>query len=130
MRSAVGDVERPAERVKLSCGSENSMGAPSTAAYSALLAERKESKSRSKALRLEDQCISGLAEETRELRARVPHIENSNAWAKSTSTRGQSKKRLTVAEKRVIAREAMLEKAQDAQKRSTNEAKNFCDACY
>lgn len=45
--------------------------------------------------------------------------------AKSTSTGGQSKRRFTVAEKRVIALETELTEVQDSQKQSIDAAKKF-----
>lgn len=52
VHSAAKDGERPAKRVKVNRGSENSLGAPPTAAYSAFLAERGEFKSGFEALML------------------------------------------------------------------------------
>lgn len=62
------------------------------------------------------------AKETKKQRAKVADIEKSNASSKSTATRRQSKKHSIVAEKRVIALEAELKEAQDAQKWSNDEA--------
>lgn len=52
--SAAIDSDRPAKRAIVRCCSENSMGAPSTAAYCALIAECDEFKSRCEALMLEN----------------------------------------------------------------------------
>lgn len=119
---AVRDDERPAER-EVSRGSEKSVGAPSTAACSALLAESDEFKRRFKVVMFENQCIPGLAEKAKELRANVASIEKPKASTKSTPTKIKNKRRPTVAEKRVIALERDLQKARDAQKRSIDETK-------
>lgn len=65
----------PAKRAKGSSGSGDSLGAPSTAVYSALLTERNELKGRCEALMLENQIILWLVEEAKELRAKVAYIE-------------------------------------------------------
>lgn len=101
------------------------MEVPSTAACFALLIEHDESKSRSKTLMLEKQCILGLADEVKELRTKVANIEKSNAFAKITSTKRQNKNCLTVAEKLVVALEAKLKEAQDSQNRGIGVARKF-----
>lgn len=110
VHSPAKDGERPAKPTKVSRGSENSLEAPSIVAYSALLVERDEFKSRFEALVCENQCISRLLWELKELRANIADIEKSNAPAKSTPTKGQNKKRPAVAEKCVVALEAELRK--------------------
>lgn len=92
--------------MKVDCGSENSLGALSTAVYSTLLAAHNEFKSLSGALMLECQCIPRLAEEAKKLRAKVADIKKFNALPKSTSNRKRNKKRPTVAGKCVNALEA------------------------
>lgn len=91
MHSAAGEDERPANRAKVSCGSEDSNGTTSSAAYSALLVERDEFKSCLKALMLENQCVLRIAEEAGKLCAKVANIKNSNVSKKRTPTRGQRK---------------------------------------
>lgn len=54
VHSAAKDGKRPAKRAKVNRGSENSSGAPSIAAYFALLAECNELNSRLEALMLEN----------------------------------------------------------------------------
>lgn len=66
--------------------------------------------------------ILELAEEAKKLRAKVAVTKKSNAFAKSSRIKGQSRKLLTVSEKRIIALEAELKAAQGAQKQSVDEA--------
>lgn len=66
---------------------------------------------------------SGVGQGGEELRAKVADIEEFNLLAKSTPTRGRSKKRLTAVEKRVVTLEAKFKEAQNTLKRSINEAK-------
>lgn len=112
--------EGPNKRVKAGHRSENSLGAPLTAVYSALLAKLDAFKGHYDALMFKNQCILSLTKEARKLRAKVADIEKSNAAAKSATTKGQINKRPIVAEKRVIALETTLMEAQDAQKRSVS----------
>lgn len=108
VHSAAKDDERPTERAKVSRRSEQIMGAPSFAAYFALFAKHDEFKSRCEALMLENRCIPGLGNDAKELRAKVADIKISNASTKGNATSGRSKKRLTVAEKRVVVLETEL----------------------
>lgn len=114
--------ERPAIREEDSSGSENTLGAPSTAAFSTLLAERDEFKSRCRALLLENQCIPRLVKEAKETGERVAAIEKLSTLAKSSPTIERNEKLSVVAEKRVITLEAELKVAQDAQKKSVDAA--------
>lgn len=67
--------EQPAERASVVHGSESGVSAPSTTAYSALLAERNESKNRCDALMVEKKSIQCLMEEAKQLRAKVANME-------------------------------------------------------
>lgn len=87
----VKDSERPAERAKVSDGSENRLVASSTAAYCATLAERDDLKSRREVSMFENRCILGLAEVAAELRTKVANIGKSNTLTKSTPSRRQNK---------------------------------------
>lgn len=57
---------------------------------------------------LENQCIPGLAEEAKKLRAKVFGIENSKDLAKDTPVKRRFQERATVFEKLVTALEAEL----------------------
>lgn len=65
---------------------------------------------------LETQCIPGLAEKAKQLRAKVADTAKFKASEKSTLVKRKGNKRPTVAEKRVSALEAELREVQDAQK--------------
>lgn len=92
-------------------------------AYSASLSERDEFMTCCEPLVPEHQCITGLAEEARELCAEVAGIEKGNTSAKSSPTWRQSRTRSTVSEKRVLALVVELKEAWDAQKRRFGAAK-------
>lgn len=120
--SAAKEGERPATRAKLVLGWETSLEAPPAVTYTALFAERDESMNHYEELKRKNQCILSLAKQAKEQRLKVANIEKSNASAKSTSAKGGSRKRPTVAEKRVIALVAQLKDAQEGQKQSTDVA--------
>lgn len=77
-KSAASDCEQPAKLAKIAHGDESFSGAPSTVAYSALLAERDELNKRFEALMLEYQCIPVLAEKAKQLCAKVVDFENTS----------------------------------------------------
>lgn len=111
MESGAKRREQHTKVVTVGRGSENSLGASSTAAYFALRADRDDVKSRCKPLMLEHQRIAFLAEEAKDLCAMVADIERLKAPAKDTPTKGRCKKRSTVAEKLDNAFEAELKEA-------------------
>lgn len=57
---------------------------------------------------LESQCIPDLANEVKQVRAKVADIREKNASAKVTPVKGRGNKRQTVAENRVNALEEEL----------------------
>lgn len=73
--------EQSAKRAKVVRGSGSGVSAPSTAAYSALLAERDKLRSRCETVILGNQCMPCLAEEAKQLRAKVADTEKLNALA-------------------------------------------------
>lgn len=103
VESATKGSESSAKRAKVVRESEYCLGTPLIAAYSVLLAKHNEFKNCFEALMFKDQCIMSLAEEAKELRAKVADLYKSNALAKSNLSKGRSKKRPSVAEKGVIA---------------------------
>lgn len=122
MQSPVKESKRLAKRAKDSRGSENSLRAPSTVAYLALLAESYEFKSRCKALMFESQCFLMLARRGEKLCTKKANFEKLNCAAKITSTEVRGRTRSTVVEDRVIALQTELKTAQDAQKQSVDAA--------
>lgn len=76
--------EQLAKRAKVVRGLGSGESAPSTAAYSALLAERDKFRNHREVLILENQCIVGLMEETNQLRAKIADMKKINNSAKAT----------------------------------------------
>lgn len=114
--SVLMESERPAKRAKIVRGSGSGVRVPYIAAYSALLAEHDKLKNRFEALTLKNQCLRGLAEEAKQLRAKVSNMGEANALLEATAVRGKRKKRSTVAEERLNALEEKLKAVQDGQK--------------
>lgn len=111
--------ERPAKRTHVVCRTRNSLSVPSTAAHLALLAVFDNSKHRREVLVLENQRIPGLDKEAMQLCAKIAVLKKANASSRGTPARRGEKKHATVAKKHVVALEAGLKEAQNAQKQST-----------
>lgn len=69
----------------------------STALLSALLAEQNDFKNRCEGLYLENQCVSGLVAEVKDLWETMTNREKADAAAKPSS-KGRRKKRVTIAD--------------------------------
>lgn len=76
--------ERPANRARVKLRCNESSATPSTAAFLALIAKRGDFKNCCKALTLDNQCISGLAAESKELCETVVQHELADAATKAT----------------------------------------------
>lgn len=80
---------------------------PSTAAFSAQIAEWEDYKNRCEVFTLKNQCISSLAAEAKKLRTILPDHEKTEAALK-TAPNGRGKKRATAADRRMATLETKL----------------------
>lgn len=111
LRSVVEIHEWATKRSGVVFRCEITSGAPSTATYLALLTELGVFKNRFEKSALENQYISGLAAEAKELRVKVANHRIVVAATKNVSARSRRKKLFISVHKRITSLEARLMKA-------------------
>lgn len=110
LKSVAGACSKPAKRAKMTCQCKESSTTPLKALFLALLAERDDFENCSGTLTIENQCIPGLAAETKRAREKLAGYKISYLVAKSFQS-GRGKKRTAPVKKRVVAIEAELAEA-------------------
>lgn len=93
-----GNRERPNKRALVAHLCKEWSSTPSTAAFAVFSAERKDYRSCCEAFALENQCISGLAAETKQLRETLADCEKADAASK-IAPKCRGKKFATTADK-------------------------------
>lgn len=82
-KSVAGGCERPNKRAVMARQCKESSTTPSTAAFSALLADREDYKNCCEALTIENHCIPGLASEAKKLNKKLAKLEKVDTASKA-----------------------------------------------
>lgn len=89
-KSVTGSCERPYKQAWVARQCKESSTSCSTAALSALLAEREDYPNRCEALEIENQCLPGLALEAKKIRKKLAKPEKADTASKTTA-KGRNK---------------------------------------